>query len=217
MSTHEDALANPGSIDLPVMPKQRTAEDEFVAWCFREGIRAEWVDGEVILMPPNSVEHASLLGFLYIVLGGFVEFRDLGTVMGSELFVRVPTQKRRRLPDIFFVSTARRELFRKAHFEGAPDMIMEILSPESEARDWRIKYLEYEAAGVREYWVIDPMSEHVELYVLSDEQRYKQVAERDGWLVSTAVPGFRLKTAWLWPATRPKAIDALRELSESAV
>jgi Uma2 family endonuclease len=96
-------------------------------------------------------------------------------------------------------------------------MIMEIVSPDSESRDWRDKYQEYEAAGVREYWVIDPMSEHVELYFLSEQQRYERVAEIDGWLASTAVPGFRLKTNWLWPATRPKAIDALRELNERAI
>jgi Uma2 family endonuclease len=136
--------------------------------------------------------------------------------MGPELFVRLPKQKRRRLPDILFVSTARRDLFRKAHFEGAPDMIMEIVSPDSEARDWRIKYLEYEAAGVREYWVIDSMSEHVELYVLSEQQRYERIAETDGWLASTAVPGFRLRTDWLWPATRPKAIEALKALNDPA-
>jgi Uma2 family endonuclease len=180
-------------------------------------VRAEWVDGEVIVMSPNSVEHVDLFGFIITVLRSFVELHDLGKVMGTELFVRLPEQRRRRLPDILFVSAARLDLFRKTHFEGAPDMIMEIVSPESEARDWRIKYSEYEAAGVREYWVIDPMSEHVELYVLSDKQNYKQTVERKGWLSSTAVPGFQLKTAWLWPATRPKASDALKELSESAV
>jgi Uma2 family endonuclease len=68
---------------------------------------------------------------------------------------------------------------------------------------------------VREYWVIDPMAEHAEAYLLSDAGKYERVAERDGWLLSTAVAGFRLKTEWLWPATRPKAIDALRELDGS--
>jgi Uma2 family endonuclease len=217
MSTYDESLTSPTSFDLPVVPKRSMTEDEFVTWCMKEDIRAEWVDGEVIIMSPNSYQHVALFRFLIFVLHGFVELRDLGEVMGTELFVRLPEQRRRRLPDILFVSAARRDLFRKAHFEGAPDMIMEIVSPESEARDWRIKYSEYEAAGVREYWVIDPMSEHVELYVLSDKQRYERIAESEGWLISTAVPGFRLKTAWLWPDTRPKAIEALKELNEPAV
>ncbi len=216
MSTYDESLVNPTTFDLPIVPKPRMSEDEFVAWSMKENIRAEWVDGEVIVMSPTSFEHGDLFRFLFFVLGGFVENHDLGKVMGSELFVRLPKQKRRRLPDILYVSTARCELFRKAHFEGAPDMIIEIVSAESEARDWRIKYQEYEAAGVREYWVIDPMSEHVELYVLAEQQRYEQVAQTDGWLLSTAVPGFRLKTTWLWSATRPKAIDALKDLNERA-
>jgi hypothetical protein len=53
------------------------------------------------------------------------------------------------------------------------------------------------------------------IFIFSDKQKYEQTAERDGWLVSTAVPGFRLKSAWLWPATRPKAIDALKELTDA--
>jgi Uma2 family endonuclease len=217
MSTYDESLRAHAGFDLPIAPQRRMSEDEFVAWCFKEDVRAEWVDGEVIVMSPNTVEHVAVFRFLIVVLVGFVESRDLGEVMGSELFVRLPKQRRRRLPDILFVSAARRDFFRKAHFEGAPDMIMEIVSPDSEARDWRDKYQEYEAAGVREYWVIDPMSEHVELYVLSEQQRYERVPESDGWLVSTAVPGFRLKTTWLWPATRPKAIVALKELSERAI
>jgi hypothetical protein len=63
--------------------------------------------------------------------------------------------------------------------------------------------------------VIDPMAEHAEVYLLSDAGKYERVAERDGWLVSTAVAGLRLKTEWLWPATRPKASDALRVLDGS--
>lgn len=211
MSTYDESLA-PAAFELPVVPKQRMTEEEFVAWCMKEEIRAEWVDGEVIVMSPNSVEHVAIFKFLIVVLNTFVEHHDLGEVMGSELFVRFATQKRRRLPDIVFVTSARRDLFRKAHFEGPPDMIMEVVSPDSETRDWETKYREYEAAGVREYWVIDPLAEEAALYVLSDSGKYEQVDEREGWLASTAAPGFRLKTSWLWPATRPKAIDALREL-----
>jgi Uma2 family endonuclease len=216
MSTHEDSLANAALFDLPTVPKQRMTEDEFVAWCFKEDSRAEWAEGELFMMSPVSNRHTKLFHWLARLLGDFNEQRDLGIILGPESQVRFAQQRTRRQPDILFVSNARADRVRENHVEGAPDMIMEIVSPESEARDWRIKYLEYEAAGVREYWVIDPMSEHVELYVLTDKQNYEQIAELDGWLVSSAVTGFRLKTAWLWPATRPKAIDALKELNEPA-
>jgi Uma2 family endonuclease len=215
MSTHDQTMP-PGFLDVPVTPKPRMTEDEFVTWSFRENVRAEWLDGEVVITSPVNTEHAVLVVWLLRVVGIFVERRGLGVVLGPELFVRFAERKRRYLPDLFFISTQRTAQFRKAHFEGAPDMIMEVVSPDSVARDWRDKYAAYESAGVREYWVIDPMAEHAEIYLLSDAGKYERVAERDGWLVSTVVAGFRLKTEWLWPATRPKAIDALRELEASA-
>jgi Uma2 family endonuclease len=204
-----------GSWDVPIPPKPSMTEEEFVTWAFKEDVRAEWIDGEVITMSPSSLEHVELFGFLYFVLRGHVERHDLGKVLGSELLVRFENQKRQRLPDLLFISKLRCEILRRLHVEGPPDMIIEIVSPDSVARDWRDKYWEYESAGVREYWVIDLVAEHAELYVRSAAGEYERVAERDGWLVSTAITGFRLKTQWLWPATRPKAIDALRELEAS--
>src|SRR5947209_20375366 len=100
MSTHERSLSAVGDYQLPVLPKTRMTEDEFVAWCGKEVVRAEWIDGEVVIMSPNSTEHVDLFGFLNFVLRGFVEKRDLGKVLGSELFVRLAGQKRRRLPDL---------------------------------------------------------------------------------------------------------------------
>ncbi len=94
-------------------------------------------------------------------------------------------------------------------------------TPDSEARDWREKYLEYQAAGVREYWVIDPMSEHMEACALTGggpaktpaaASQYRRIGEKDGLIESTVLPGFRLRTAWLWPETRPKVPAALHEL-----
>jgi Uma2 family endonuclease len=179
----------------------------------KEDVRAEWVDGEVIVMSPSNLDHSELFGFLHFVLRGLAESRRLGKVLGPELFVRFATQKRRRLPDILYVSHDRESTFRRAHVEGAPDMIMEIVSPDSVERDWHDKFVDYQAAGVREYWIIDPMAQRAEVYVLSATQKYERIVEAEGWLASAVVPGWRLKTSWLSPATRPLAIEALAELN----
>ena len=92
-------------------------------------------------------------------------------------------------------------------------MVVEIVSPESVHRDWDEKPAEYERAGVPEYWVVDPLSQRAQLQVLSEAGKYEIVPKRDGWLVSVAISGFRLKTEWFWPATRPKVADALREIA----
>jgi len=220
MATQEHLLDLPSVGDLNPAPPGKMTEEEFVTWC-DEDTRAEWVDGEVVVIPPLSVDHGDLRTWLLAVLGIFVEETDLGEVL-PDVHVRLATQRTRRVPDIWFISNQRRDLLRHAHLEGPPDLIIEIVSPDSESRDWREKYLEYQAAGVREYWVIDPMSQHAEAYALPASgsaettatvaSEYRRLEEKEGIIESTVLPGFRLRTAWLWPETRPKVLAALREL-----
>jgi Uma2 family endonuclease len=153
-----------------------------------------------------------MTSFLVRVIGEFVESRDLGQVFLIESEVRLATQKTRRLPDIFFVAQDRLHIVKKTHTEGAPDLIIEIVSPDSSARDWRQKYLEYEAAGVREYWVIDPMAERLEAYALAGNDRYERLPEANGRVNSTVLAGLYIKPAWLWQDRLPKVRQITREL-----
>jgi len=129
-------------------------EEEFEAWC-DEDVRAEYVDGEVIVHTPASTRHNDVMWFLGTLLNLFASHHDLGRVLGPELQVRLRPGLR-RVPDLFFVAKARADIIHEKHIEGAPDLVIEIVSPDSVVRDWREKYFEYEAAGIREYWVIDP-------------------------------------------------------------
>ena len=212
MATQDPSLAD-ASFSLPIPPSERMTEDEYVAWAFAQEFESEWVDGKVIVMSPISQEHDRVFHWLTRVLEHFVEEHDLGSVHGPEFQVRLANVPSRREPDLLFVSKARSGQLRKNHLEGPPDMIAEIVSPESIERDWVEKRVEYESAGVSEYWVVDPLSQHAQVQVLSEAGKYEIVPERDGWLVSVAIQGFRLKTEWFWPATRPKVADALREIA----
>jgi len=198
-------------VEIKPLPRRRMTEDEFVAWC-DEDVKAEWVDGEVIVHSPANVRHVELAGFIVSVMRAFAEQRDLGRVLGPEFQIRFGPQRRRRVPDILFVAKARLDIIQTNHIEGAPDLVMEIVSPDSPARDWRDKYLEYEAAGVREYWVIDPLAEQMEAYALGDDGHYARIEEQDDAIHSTALPGFYLKPAWLWQDPLPKVVEVLREL-----
>lgn len=186
-------------------------EDEFVAWC-DEDVKAEWVDGEVIIMGTASTRHVRLTGFVYRVFSEFVEVRQLGEVFGPELQIRLAAQRRRRVPDLFFVARERLHLLTPQHFEGVPDLIVEIVSPDSQARDWREKYLEYEAVGVREYWVSDPMSQRVEAYALGAERKFERIAEVDDRIASTVLPGLYLRPSWLFAAEFRSPRTVLREI-----
>lgn len=187
-------------------------EEDFITWC-DEDTKAEWVDGEVIMMSPANTDHVRLTGFLLRLLAEFSEARGLGEVFGVELQVRFASQRRRRVPDILFVARDRLDLVRTAHIEGAPDLIIEVVSPDSDARDWRDKYLEYQAAGVREYWVIDPMSQHLEAYALTDPA-YRRIEETNGKVFSVVMPGLFVRPEWLWQRPLPKIVEVIREIND---
>jgi Uma2 family endonuclease len=145
-------------------------EREFVKWV-GDGW-AEWVKGDVIGMPRVSFEHANLHAFLLSFFGGWVDDNELGKVLAVPFQIRFALEKSRRSPDIIFVNHRRMSLMRKQHFEGAPDLILEIISPDSQSRDRREKFLEYQTAGVKEYWIVDPLSEKVEAYALGKDRKF---------------------------------------------
>jgi len=192
-------------------PGRRMSEQEFVEWVDSTTL-AEWVDGEVIIMSPVTDQHDDLTGWLRTLAQTFVEEREAGRVKGPEFMVRLPRQRRRRMPDLLFVQSAREHLIRTNHVEGAPDLIVEVVSQDSIARDWRQKYLEYERAGVREYWIIDPMAQRVEAYESGKGSKYKQIPERDEKISSAILAGFYLRPRWLFARRLPRITSCLREM-----
>lgn len=192
-------------------PRLRMSEEEFVQWC-DEDTKAEWVDGEVIVASPASIQHVRINRLLVQVLGPFVTRRGLGEVFGPEAQIRFGVLRRRRVPDLFFIAAARLNLLKPNHFEGAPDVIVEIVSPDSVSRDWRTRYLEYQLAGVREYWVIDPLARQVEAYALGEDRQYSLIEEKDDAIHSAMLAGFYLRPSWLWQEPPPDSLDILKEL-----
>lgn len=191
-------------------PGQRLSEEEFVAWC-GEDVRAEWVDGEVIVMSPASWIHAKLSLVLTSLLAEYVEAKQLGEVVGTEFTVRL-NSKRRRIPDVLFIASDRLPNLRPKHLEGPPNLIIEAVSDDSVDRDWRTKYKEYEASGVDEYWIVDPLDQRLEAYALDEQKTYQRLVPRDGKVASCVVPGFYLRPAWLWRQPLPLVPVLLREL-----
>lgn len=192
------------------VPGVRMTEQEFEAWC-DPGVKAEWVNGEVILISPENAESVDLGGWLNAVLRLFVEQRDLGRVFGRDFMVRLPRQRRRRVPDLLFLSRSRLDLLRPTFLDGAPDLIIEMVSPDSQTRDRRDKFDEYQKAGIREYWIIDPAGHHIEAYALVNN-RFQRIEEVDGKLASTVLPGFYLRPDWLRRPKLPPVARILREL-----
>ncbi|MFN3649952.1 MAG: Uma2 family endonuclease [Armatimonadota bacterium] len=188
-------------------------EEEFESWC-DEDTRAEFVDGVIVEMSPVSAVHDDLFHFLARLLGNYLEVNPVGRVRGPEFQVRLRAGLR-RVPDLLFVSAEKTHTLRRTYLDGAPDAAFEIVSPESVDRDRREKLAEYEAAGVIEYWVVDPAYQVLHLYRIGPEGKYAPVAEEAGWLSSIAIPGFRMRPAWLWQEPLPRVLDCLREAGVS--
>jgi Uma2 family endonuclease len=125
----------------------------------------------------------------------------------------MPPVGRGREPDILFVAQNRLNIVQDSNLSEAADLVIEIVSPESVGRDRGEKFVEYEAAGVREYWLIDPDRQQAEFYRLTDAGRYQLVFPGDeGIFHSEVLTNFWLKIEWLWQEPLPKVLAIAKEL-----
>jgi len=171
--------------------------------------KAELVDGEMIVASPASEPHERVFGFLFSVLELFVTEHDLGIVRGSRTAMRL-SEKEVYEPDILFVSKERLSLVQDTYLDGPADLVIEILSRSTAHFDRGHKLANCALAGVREVWLIDPGKRTAEFYRISGA-RYELIPlDADGIFRSQALPGFWLRSAWLWE--QPKPLQVAREL-----
>jgi Uma2 family endonuclease len=196
----------------PAPPPAPVTFEEFLAWTDEDTL-AEWVEGEIVPLSPTSFEHQLLLGFLYELIVSYVRGRQLGTVILPPFLMRLPTRPSGREPDLVFVSNAHAERLRQTYVDGPADLVVEIMSGDSEARDRGEKFVEYEAARIPEYWLIDPLRRDALFYQLGVGGRYQRAAiDQDGFYRSLVLPGFRLQVSWLWQRPLPAVAEISAEL-----
>ncbi len=193
-------------------PSGKMTYEEFLAWA-DEGTWAEWVDGEVIMLSPASYQHQDLRDFLAFVLRGYVETHNLGLVCTAPFQMKLEAVRSGREPDLLFVSRERLNILRATYLDGPADLAVEIISPESIARDRGEKFVEYEKAGVGEYWLLDPERRRAEFYQLGVDNNYQiALPDAEGIYHSKVVADFWLRVEWLWERPLPPVLDVLREL-----
>ncbi len=171
--------------------------------------RYEWAGGGLVEMaPPPSSDHGRAVLFLAEILDAYAEYHDVGVVVGDSFALHLGNTV--RVPDVAFFRSESLDRIRPTHCEGPVDLVVEIVSPESGARDRGEKFDEYERAGVEEYWIVDLRRRLAEFYRLQDGLYARVAPDDEGRVFSSVLPGFFLRTAWLWD--RPKLTEALREL-----
>jgi Uma2 family endonuclease len=157
--------------------------------------------------------HQEIVALFISILRQFVKKLNLGRVILAPFEVKLWPDGPSREPDALFISRERLPSLTSKRFEGAPDLVIEVISPTSVTIDRVDKYLEYERAGVREYWIIDPRprQEQADFFVRGESGRFVSApVDEDGVYASTIIPGFRLRLDWL---RRPEETDAERALA----
>ncbi len=117
--------------------------------------RYELLNGELIETPSPKEIHQSVAGNLYLVLAKFIRERRLGKVYFSPFDV-VLSDTNVVQPDILFISNERADIITPDNVQGAPDLVVEVLSPATAERDRTVKLDLYARHGVKEYWMVDP-------------------------------------------------------------
>ncbi|HZO88836.1 MAG TPA: Uma2 family endonuclease [Chthonomonadaceae bacterium] len=195
---------------LPEPPRQMTFE-EFLAWA-DEDTHAEWVDGEIIFMSPSEDIHQILLKWLIKALDEYVTAHDLGLLLPAPFLMRLASRPSGREPDVLFVAKENLGRNKRTYLDGPADLVIEIVCPDSQTRDRVDKLREYQQAGVREYWLIDPRSQQAEFYQLGTDGSYRSIPIReDGIYHSAVLEGLWLKVSWLWEEPLPPLLSVLKE------
>jgi Uma2 family endonuclease len=161
-----------------------------------DGFRYEIIEGELYVSPPPSVEHQNAVSSLLAEMRQYARKKKLGLVLTSPIGVRLPESDAIVEPDVLFVSKAKAHIVKKDFIEGAPDLVVEVLSPSNWMIDRGRKQETYRQAGVGEYWIVDYRARTVDVYVLEDGEFVQRGHYREGdSATSETLTGFAIEIA----------------------
>lgn len=192
-----------------LVPPRPLTFDEFVD-VFGEDDDVELIDGVAVKRMAARDPHEDLNTWLITVLRAYVRANDLGIVRGSRTAVRI-TEHRGRLPDVVFVRQERAGIVQEKGIYGAPDLIIEILSPGDKVSDVLALEVDYRSIGATEIWFIDQEQKQVRI-LRRREEGYTEQVLTEGPLQSEVVEGFRLEVTWLFARPLPLELDTLMQL-----
>ena len=129
--------------------------------------RYELLHGALVMAPAPREIHQSILGRLHIDMGVFLDEHNLGYIYFSPFDV-VLSDENVVQPDLLFISNERAHIITPENIQGAPDLVVEILSPATAERDRSVKFELYAEHGVHEYWIVDPDARTITVFLLNE-------------------------------------------------
>jgi len=161
-----------------------------------DAYRYEIIEGELFVSPPPSIQHQVVVSSLLSAMYQHAKERELGLVLTAPIGVRLPGKAVIVQPDLLFIRRERLQLVKDDVVDGAPDLVVEILSPSNWVYDRTRKQEAYLRAGVREYWIVDYRARTVDVLVLDGGEYVQRGQYREGDLApSEALPGFAIPVA----------------------
>ncbi len=158
-----------------------------------DGWRYEIIEGELYMSPAPEPIHQEYGFEVAVAFRNFGKKHNLGKVYTAPIDVILPGLASPVQPDVLFIVKNRLHIVKKGRIEGAPDIIVEILSPSNWIVDRREKFDIYAKAGVREYWIVDPETQTIEIYTRRDDKLQLAQKFSSGETVESALlPGLRL-------------------------
>ena len=139
-----------------------------------DGNRYEAIEGDVYMTPAPTYRHQRVSGRLDKALDRLLEEPGHGVVVRAPFGVEFPATGEGVQPDLLFVSEAQRGIISNAWISGAPDLVVEILSPSTASRDRGIKRRLYERQGVREYWIVDADENVVDVWRFGEDPQHER-------------------------------------------
>jgi Uma2 family endonuclease len=134
-----------------------------------EGTLAQLINNQIIMSPAPTDNHQEISGEIFSQLLQFVKRNNLGKVRIAPYDVYL-NRRNAYQPDIIFIASENQHKIKESGFYGAPDLVIEILSPSSWHYDKGEKKEEYERSGVKEYWMIDPADKSAEGFSLVNNE-----------------------------------------------
>jgi len=165
---------------------------EFYEWLTDEA-KAEFINGEIVVHSPVVRAHLDVSERLSTLLSVFTKLKKLGKISVEKALVSLTRNDYE--PDICFWGNEKAATFTEDMMHHpAPDFVVEILSKGTAKRDRGVKFEDYAAHGVQEYWIIDPQNKTIEQYLLRDNERrefiLKQKAGEKNTIESPVITGF---------------------------
>ncbi len=165
-----------------------------------EDQKVEFINGEIVVHSPVRLRHNIASQNLLVRLSTFVKRGNLGYVGYEKLLIAL--MRNDYEPNIVYFGPEKAQTFTLDQMKfPAPDFIVEVLSPSTEANDRGIKFVDYATHGVTEYWIIDPDRKTVEQYILEGQTYNLQMKSQTGTLQSVAVPGFEIPVRAIFEGT----------------